>query len=199
MVDRIKQIMEYKQLTPAVFAEQLEISRSNLTHLFSGRNQPSLALAKKILETYPDINTEWLIMGVGKMVNADLQPNDTPSVNVETPATTANPAELDLFSSLEEVHDDTPATTAVQPAEEPATMTETSFTEVETEPESVTPDVTNVSPVEIPSRKRTTSKRANNSDGGQGKSQIFDSRGDKKVRKIVFFYVDKTFEEFYPE
>lgn len=198
MVDRIKQIMEYKQLTPAVFAEQLEISRSNLTHLFSGRNQPSLALAKKILETYPDINTEWLIMGVGKMVNTDLLPTDTPSVNVETPATTANPAELDLFSSLEEVHD-TPATTAEQPVEEPATMTETPFSEVVTEPESATPDVTNVSPVEIPSRKRTTSKRANNSDGGQGKSQIFDSRGDKKVRKIVFFYVDKTFEEFFPE
>ena len=198
MVDRIKQIMEYKQLTPAVFAEQLEISRSNLTHLFSGRNQPSLALAKKILETYPDINTEWLIMGVGKMVNTDLQPNDTPSVNVETPVTTANPAELDLFSSLEEVHD-TPATSTEQPTEESSTMTETPFSEVVTEPESVTPDVTNVSSVEIPSRKRTTSKRANNSDGGQGKSQIFDSRGDKKVRKIVFFYVDKTFEEFYPE
>jgi len=67
MVDRIKQIMEYYQLAPATFAEQIGINRSNLTHLFSGRNQPSLDLAKKILHCFPDIKTEWLIMGVGEM------------------------------------------------------------------------------------------------------------------------------------
>lgn len=67
MVDRIKQIMEYYELSPASFAEQIGINRSNLTHLFSGRNQPSLELAKKILNSYPNIKTEWLIMGVGEM------------------------------------------------------------------------------------------------------------------------------------
>jgi transcriptional regulator with XRE-family HTH domain len=67
MVERIKQIMEYYKLAPASFAEQIGINRSNLTHLFSGRNQPSLDLAKKILHYYPDIKTEWLIMGVGNM------------------------------------------------------------------------------------------------------------------------------------
>ena len=198
MVDRIKQIMEYKQLTPATFAEQLEISRSNLTHLFSGRNQPSLALAKKILDTYPDINTEWLIMGVGEMVNTDLQQNTTPAVIVETPATTENPAELDLFSALEDVPEAS-ASVSESPAEEPVASAGSQPTEVETEPEAIAPVVANATSSEIPSRKRTTSKRANNSEGVQGKSQIFDSRGDKKVRKIVFFYADKTFEEFYPE
>jgi transcriptional regulator with XRE-family HTH domain len=67
MVDRIKQLMEHYQLSPASFAEVIGINRSNLTHLFSGRNQPSLDLAKKILHYYPDIKTEWLIMGVGDM------------------------------------------------------------------------------------------------------------------------------------
>ena len=198
MVDRIKQIMEYKQLTPATFAEQLEISRSNLTHLFSGRNQPSLALAKKILDTYPDINTEWLIMGVGEMVNTDLQQNTTPAVIVEKPATTENPAELDLFSVLEDVPEAS-ASVSESPAEEPVASAGSQPSEVETEPEAITPVVANATSSEIPSRRRTTSKRANNSEGVQGKSQIFDSRGDKKVRKIVFFYADKTFEEFYPE
>ncbi len=198
MVDRIKQIMKYKQLTPATFAEQLEISRSNLTHLFSGRNQPSLALAKKILDTYPDINTEWLIMGVGEMVNTDLQQNTTPAVIVETPATTENPAELDLFSALEDVPEAS-ASVSESPAEEPVASAGSQPSEVETEPETIAPVVANATSSEIPSRRRTTSKRANNSEGVQGKSQIFDSRGDKKVRKIVFFYADKTFEEFYPE
>lgn len=68
MVDRIKQVMEYYDETPAGFAEKLGINRSNLTHLFSGRNQPSLDFAKKVLKAYPEISTEWLIMGVGLMI-----------------------------------------------------------------------------------------------------------------------------------
>jgi DNA-binding XRE family transcriptional regulator len=67
MVDRIKKIMEYYKYSPASFSERIGINRSNLTHLFSGRNQPSLELAKKILHYFPDIKTEWLIMGVGDM------------------------------------------------------------------------------------------------------------------------------------
>ena len=67
MVERIKQIMEYYHLSPIAFAEMLGINRSNLTHLFSGRNQPSLELAKKILQNFPEIKTEWLIMGVGQI------------------------------------------------------------------------------------------------------------------------------------
>jgi len=68
MVDRIKQIIEFYKLSPASFAEQIGINRSNLTHLFSGRNQPSLELVKKILTCFPEVKTEWLIMGVGEML-----------------------------------------------------------------------------------------------------------------------------------
>jgi len=73
MIDRIKQIIEYYKLSPASFAEQIGINRSNLTHLFSGRNQPSLDLAKKILHNYPEIKTEWLIMGVGEMMRGEAE------------------------------------------------------------------------------------------------------------------------------
>lgn len=68
MVDRVKQVMEYYEETPASFSEKLGVNRSNLTHLFSGRNQPSLDFAKKVLKAFPEVSTEWLIMGVGKMV-----------------------------------------------------------------------------------------------------------------------------------
>ena len=195
MVDRIKQVMEYKQLSPAVFAEQLEISRSNLTHLFSGRNQPSLALAKKILETYPDINTEWLIMGVGNMVNEGLSSVSQTVTKPEQPANVPLNTEPDLFSSIE----NEPVTINEAPIEPTATIVEESPNEVpETEKQASSSGMDTMTSEPMP-RRRSTSKRAYNSDGGQGKSQIFDSRGDKKVRKIVFFYADKTFEEFYPE
>jgi len=79
MIDRIKQVMEYYKLSPASFAEQMGINRSNLTHLFSGRNQPSLEFAKKILHCFPDIKTEWLIMGVGQMFRS----NDERELNIQ--------------------------------------------------------------------------------------------------------------------
>ena len=71
MVNRIKQIMEMCDSTPAQFATELGINRSNLTHVFSGRNQPSLDLTRKILETFPEIKAEWLIMGTGPMTRSD--------------------------------------------------------------------------------------------------------------------------------
>lgn len=73
MVDRIKQVMEHYEETPATFAEKLGVNRSNLTHLFSGRNQPSLEFAKKVLSAYPEVRTEWLIMGVGEMIKDPAQ------------------------------------------------------------------------------------------------------------------------------
>ena len=68
MIDRIKQVMEHYEETPAGFAEKIGVNRSNLTHVFSGRNQPSLDFAKKVLTAFPEVSTEWLIMGVGKMI-----------------------------------------------------------------------------------------------------------------------------------
>ena len=97
MIDRIKQIMEYYQLAPASFAEQIGINRSNLTHLFSGRNQPSLDLAKKILHSYPEIKTEWLIMGVGTMMRS----NEEKELNIKIQNEKKNYIEQnepDLFS-----------------------------------------------------------------------------------------------------
>ena len=105
MVDRIKQIMDFYKLSPALFAEQIGINRSNLTHLFSGRNQPSLELAKKILQSYPEIKTEWLIMGMGEMLRSIEDKEFTMKVQHEK---TLHPelSEPNLFSNppLQQLH-----------------------------------------------------------------------------------------------
>ena len=92
MVDRIKQVMEHYEETPAGFAEKIGVNRSNLTHVFSGRNQPSLEFAKKVLVAFPEVSTEWLIMGVGKMIK---DPDETPVVKREF-------VQTDLFASVDE-------------------------------------------------------------------------------------------------
>lgn len=92
MVDRIKQVMEHYEETPAGFAEKIGVNRSNITHLFSGRNQPSLDFAKKVLTAFPEVSTEWLIMGVGKMIKdpAEMMP------------VKKNFVQTDLFGSVDE-------------------------------------------------------------------------------------------------
>lgn len=104
MVDRIKRVMDFYKETPASFAEKIGVNRSNLTHLFSGRNQPSLDFAKKVLTAFPEVSTEWLIMGVGEMIKDPAEEITVKRTFVQT----------DLFSNVDEGVEDTEETEAVQ-------------------------------------------------------------------------------------
>ena len=67
MKDRIAHIIRAKNLTAAEFATQLGIQPSNISHLLSGRNNPSLDFVKKLKETYPEYNLDWIVFGIGPM------------------------------------------------------------------------------------------------------------------------------------
>lgn len=68
MVERIQKIIQWKKLTASGFADQIGVPRSTISHIISGRNNPSLDLVLKILETFPEIKTDWLVRGDGHMV-----------------------------------------------------------------------------------------------------------------------------------
>ncbi|MBG0781339.1 MAG: helix-turn-helix transcriptional regulator [Bacteroidales bacterium] len=63
--DRIAHIMRSKNLTAAQFADQLEVQRSGISHLLSGRNKPSMDFILKLKETFPEYNLDWIILGKG--------------------------------------------------------------------------------------------------------------------------------------
>lgn len=65
MKDRIAHIIRAKNLTAAEFALKLGIQPSNISHLLSGRNNPSLDFVKKLKETFPEYNLDWIIFGRG--------------------------------------------------------------------------------------------------------------------------------------
>lgn len=67
MKDRIKLIMEKENLTPAKFADRLQINRAIISHILNGRNNPSLDVVMKILSEMNYINADWLIYGTGSM------------------------------------------------------------------------------------------------------------------------------------
>jgi len=67
MKERILQIMQQEGLTSSKFAEAIGIQRSAMSHIISGRNNPSLDVLMKILETFPHIYSDWLLFGKGSM------------------------------------------------------------------------------------------------------------------------------------
>lgn len=61
--DRIQLIINANKLTASEFASKIDVKRSNLSHVLSGRNKPSLDFLSKIITTYPNVNASWLITG----------------------------------------------------------------------------------------------------------------------------------------
>lgn len=63
---RLKIIMDYYEISAALLAEKIEVQRSSISHILSGRNKPSLEFVLKILKTFPEVELYWLLNGVGK-------------------------------------------------------------------------------------------------------------------------------------
>ena len=68
MKERIKQFMDYKTLSAAELADQIGVQRSNVSHVLSGRNNPSSSFLEKLLLTFPELDARWLIVGEGQML-----------------------------------------------------------------------------------------------------------------------------------
>ena len=80
MKDRIAHIIRAKNLTAAEFAIRLGIQPSNVSHLLSGRNNPSLDFVRKLKETFPEYNLDWIIMGKGPMTVSEPFVTSVPAV-----------------------------------------------------------------------------------------------------------------------
>lgn len=62
---RLQKILEYYELSAAAFADAIDVGRSSISHILSGRNKPSLDFVLKIVQTYPEVELYWLLNGKG--------------------------------------------------------------------------------------------------------------------------------------
>lgn len=70
MRERLIKFLEHENINPAKFADSIGVQRSSISHILSGRNNPSYEFIQKILNKYKYLNAEWLIMGTGVMIKA---------------------------------------------------------------------------------------------------------------------------------
>jgi len=74
MKDRIQVFLQNENKSYAQFAEEIGVQPSGISHILSGRNNPSLDFVIKMLHSYPSLSAEWLLFGRGSMYKLVSQP-----------------------------------------------------------------------------------------------------------------------------
>ena len=210
MVDRINILLKAKNITARQFAEEIGIQPSGMSHILSGRNNPSLDFVLKVMKRWPEVNINWLMFGKGEMyVNPPINSSSAPVEELqEVSDNISGTVDYDLFSQ--------PSVT--ENSEATSQSVNFSGTEEKTQPEVADPDVepaiespedavliSSQSPSlnEFPQSRYTPpapQPRENcvnetNTPSGQEKAIL----AKKSIEKIVVFYSDHTFSEYYPE
>ena len=62
--DRVQKILKTSGLSASEFSKKLNIQRSRLSHILSGRNKPTLEIIVKINKNFPKYTLNWLIYGL---------------------------------------------------------------------------------------------------------------------------------------
>lgn len=71
--ERIQLILKANNLSASQFADKIDVKRSNLSHVLSGRNNPSLDFLAKIILHFPNVNASWLITGETREENVQVE------------------------------------------------------------------------------------------------------------------------------
>lgn len=188
MKDRIILLIKAKNLTAAQFADEIGVQKSSISHIISGRNNASLDFIQKVLICYPDVSMDWLMFGKGPIfkgmaIAADPN-NDGHSEARSTPLSAA----VDLFSGLNPVR-----------GTEFSLENNLSLSDTDSEKEKIAdiskggvlsvkenkPVHNDESEVKVLEKQKITSEHTNTS--------------TKSIIKIVEFYSDNTYREFFPE
>ncbi|MDR1761899.1 MAG: helix-turn-helix domain-containing protein [Bacteroidales bacterium] len=93
IADRLQIILSQKSLTASQFADEIDVQRSNISHILSRRSKPSLDFIEKMCARFPDIDISWFISGKATHVV---------SRTATTDETHKKPVQTDLFGNIVE-------------------------------------------------------------------------------------------------
>ena len=85
IAERIGKIIKENNLSASSFAKMIGVQRSSISHILSGRNNPSLDLLLKIHNAFNYISLEWLILGHNSMEKAleEIQNDDNSELIID--------------------------------------------------------------------------------------------------------------------
>jgi len=193
MKDRIILLIKAMNQTAAQFADEIGVQKSSISHIISGRNNASLDFIQKILFRYPEVNMDWLMFGKGQIFKSSESITNVSTDQRLSAVLSHNLPPVDLFSE-------------VLPAQPTEFRTENELRN-ETEPGENTKqdDVSKTSafPViekpAIEKREQEVGVLPARQPENPISSSGYKNRSTKSLVKIVEFYSDNTYREYFPE
>ena len=114
MNTRLKQFLAAENITQAQFADSINVVRASVSHVLSGRNNPSYEFIKSIMLVYPSLSMEWLMFGKGKMYkDSENGHTSSPPLLFPEPDESIEPIELNIHEEDVDPVIDTPANTEI--------------------------------------------------------------------------------------
>lgn len=84
--ERILEIIKDKGLSNVQFCATAKIGTATLSHIISGRSNPSLNILRSVVQGFPDLNPEWVYQGTGNMYrDLDLSMPSSPQSSPSSP------------------------------------------------------------------------------------------------------------------
>lgn len=103
--EKIELIMQEKHLNNTQFCNEVCIAPGTLSHIRSGRTEPSLNILRSVSMAFPDINPSWLFFDEGDMYRDSTSSASSASSNDDASATSvdesANATLYGSYSPLE--------------------------------------------------------------------------------------------------
>lgn len=72
--ERIVYIQQQEGISASKLADLLGVQRSGLSHIYSGRNKPSIDFLQKLSSQFPQYRLEWIINGEEPILKSQMQP-----------------------------------------------------------------------------------------------------------------------------
>ncbi|MBO5828009.1 MAG: helix-turn-helix transcriptional regulator [Paludibacteraceae bacterium] len=182
--NRIKELINSENLSYTQFARKIGIQGTIISHIMNGRNKPSLDVVQKILINFKNVSYEWLISGVGDMYKNEVKFVENKEVNHKN-----NNNQLDFPSLFDNNSYNQSEYSKENELKNNIENHEKNESPIESE-KVITTEENRKPTLEVsPMDNRTKTKEEN------PKKEI----PPKKIKKIVVFYSDQTFEEFKQE
>ncbi len=68
MNHRIQAVLKHSGLNASDFANVIGVTKASISHILTGRNNPSLDFVQRVLSNFKEINADWMISGTGPML-----------------------------------------------------------------------------------------------------------------------------------
>lgn len=175
MEEKLRKLMKHEGLNSTRLAEMLGIQASGISHIMSGRNKPSYDFIVKLLQSFPQLNPDWLLRDKGPMYRDEVK-----SKNPTSAAASVSETQWSTSASAPVIGEEAGLFSQPQPPPQQQQANNRPLAQSERDDEDIIPA--------HPARNPVVSAASMAGDLAQSSS----------IERIVVFYKDKTFSEYQP-